>query len=61
MDPLTATTNVAKAILNAPTGNGKLIATILSAYDLPDDEVPTSVTMSYTENNGRGGYNEIST
>lgn len=61
MDPLTATTKVAKAILNAPTGNGKLIATILSAYDLPDDEVPTSVTMSYTENNGRGGYNEIST
>jgi len=56
-----ATTKVAKAILNAPTGNGKLVATILSAYDLPDDEVPTAVTMSYTEGNGRGGYNEIST
>ena len=61
MDPLMATTKVAKAILNAPTGNGKLVATILSAYDLPDDEVPTAVTMSYTEGNGRGGYNEIST
>lgn len=61
MDPLLATTKVAKAIMNAPTGNGKLIATILSAYDLPDDDVPTSVTMSYTEANGRGGYNEIST
>ncbi|KAL9180688.1 hypothetical protein ACHAXT_011141 [Thalassiosira profunda] len=61
MDPLTATTKVAKAIMSAPTGNGKLVATILSAYDLPDDEVPESVTMSYTEGNGRGGYNEIST
>ena len=61
MDPLMATTKVAKAILNAPTGNGKLVATILSAYDLPDDEVPTAVTMSYSEGNGRGGYNEIST
>lgn len=47
--------------MNAPTGNGKLIATILSAYDLPDDEVPMSVHMSYQEQNGRGGYNEIST
>ena len=61
MDPLTATTKVAKAIMNAPVGNGKLIATVLSAYDLPDDDVPLSVTMSYTEPNGRGGYNEIST
>lgn len=62
MDPLIASTRVAKAILNAPTGNGKLIATILSAYDLPYDEaVPTAVTMSYTESNGRGGLNEIST
>lgn len=56
-----ATTTVAKAILNAPVGNGKLVATILSAYDLPDDEVPTAVTMCYSENNGHGGYNEIST
>lgn len=47
--------------MSAPTSNGKLIATILSAYDLPDDEVPTAVTMSYSEVNGRGGYNEIST
>lgn len=61
MDPLIATTKVAKAIMNAPTGNGKLVATILSAYDLPDDDIPTSVTMAYTEANGRGGYNEIST
>jgi len=61
MDPLTATRRVAKAIMNAPAGNGKLVATILSAYDLPDDEVPTSVLMSYQEGNGRGGYNEIST
>ncbi|KAL3803302.1 hypothetical protein ACHAW5_009762 [Stephanodiscus triporus] len=62
MDPLTATTRVAKAIMNAPTGNGKLIATILSTYDLPyDEDVPTSVTMSYAEPNGRGGHNEIST
>lgn len=60
MDPLTATATVAKAIMNAPTGNGKLVATILSAYELPDDDVPTSVTMSYTQPNGRGGYNEIS-
>jgi hypothetical protein len=62
MDPLTATTKVAKAIMNAPTGNGRLIATILSTYDLPHDEdVPTSVTMSYFEPNGAGGCNEIST
>lgn len=61
MDPLTATTKMAKAIMNAPVGNGKLHATILSAYDLPDDSVPLSVTMSYTESNGRGGMNEIST
>jgi len=60
MDPLTATTKIAKAIMSAPTGNGKLVATILSAYDLPDDDVPRSVTMSYTESNGLGGYNEIS-
>jgi len=61
MDPLTATTRVAKAIMSAPTGNGKLIATILSAYDLPDDVTPTSVRMSYAQDDGRGGYNEIST
>jgi len=47
--------------MSAPTGNGRLIATILSAYDLPDDDVPTSVLMSYREQNGRGGYNEVST
>jgi len=46
--------------MSAPTGNGKLICTILSAYDLPDGAVPESVTMSYRETNGRG-YNEIST
>eukprot|EP00986_Skeletonema_menzelii_P013777 scaffold8397_cov134-Skeletonema_menzelii.AAC.1 len=63
MDPLTATTKMAKAIMSAPTGNGKLVCTILSAYDLPDGAVPESVTMSYREANGRGsnGYNEIST
>jgi len=61
MDPLIATANIAKAIMSTPTGNGRLIATILSAYDLPDDEVPTSVHMSYQEGDGRGGYNEIST
>ena len=62
MDPLVASRNVAKAILNAPTENGKLVATILSAYDLPYDEaVPTGVTMSYTMQNGQGGVNEIST
>ena len=63
MDPLLATAKVAKAIMNAPTGNGKLIATILSAYDLPyDEDVPTSVSMSYDEiNNGTGGTNVIST
>ncbi len=62
MDPLTATAKVAKAIMSAPTGNGRLIATILSTYDLPyDEDVPTSVTMSYTEPNGAGGRNEIST
>jgi len=64
MDPLAATAKVARAIMSAPTGNGKLIATILSTYDLPHDEdVPTSVTMSYTEPNGHGGGrdNEIST
>ena len=64
MDPLTATAKVAKAIMSAPTGNGKLIATILSTYDLPHDEdVPTSVTMSYTEPNCAGGRDdsEIST
>lgn len=62
MDPLTATTKMAKAIMSAPTGNGKLVATILSAYDLPDGAVPESVTMSYREANGRGdGFNEIST
>jgi hypothetical protein len=52
---------MAKAIMSAPTGNGKLIATILSAYDLPDGDVPESVTLSYREANGRNGYNEIST
>lgn len=61
MDPLTATTKMAKAIMSAPTGNGKLIATILSAYDLPDGSVPESVIMTYRESNGRNGYNEIST
>lgn len=62
MDPLTATTKMAKAIMSAPTGNGKLVCTILSAYDLPEGVVPESVTMSYREATGRGnGYNEIST
>lgn len=61
MDPLMATTKVAKAIMSAPTGNGRLVATILSAYDLPDDDVPLAVTMSYVESNDRGGSNEIST
>ena len=46
--------------MDSPTSNGKLIATVLSAYDLPDDDVPTSVTMSYMESNGRGGFNRIS-
>mmetsp|Transcript_31077 Transcript_31077/g.64622 ORF Transcript_31077/g.64622 Transcript_31077/m.64622 type:complete len:513 (+) Transcript_31077:132-1670(+) len=46
-DPLQSTIKVAKAIMNAPTSNGQIVATILSAYDLPDGEVPTSVTMSY--------------
>lgn len=58
MDPLQATAKVAKAIMNAPTGNGRLVATILSAYDLPyDTDVPTAVTLSYTD--GRG--NVVST
>ena len=62
MDPLRATSTMAKAILSAPTGHGKLVATILSAYDLPDGAVPESVTMSYREANNNGhGYNEIST
>eukprot|EP00584_Thalassiosira_punctigera_P002840 CAMPEP_0172532246 /NCGR_PEP_ID=MMETSP1067-20121228/5370_1 /TAXON_ID=265564 ORGANISM="Thalassiosira punctigera, Strain Tpunct2005C2" /NCGR_SAMPLE_ID=MMETSP1067 /ASSEMBLY_ACC=CAM_ASM_000444 /LENGTH=467 /DNA_ID=CAMNT_0013316743 /DNA_START=186 /DNA_END=1589 /DNA_ORIENTATION=+ len=61
MNPLTATATVAKAIMSAPTGNGRLVATILSAYDLPSDDVPSSVLMSYSEGNGRGGTNEIST
>ena len=62
MDPLTATTKMAKAIMSAPTGNGKLIATVLSVYDLPDGNIPESVTMSYRETNSRGnGFNEIST
>ncbi len=33
--------------MNAPTSNGQIVAHILSAYDLPDGDVPTSVTMSY--------------
>jgi hypothetical protein len=62
MDPLLATAKVAKAIMNSPTGNGRLIATILSTYDLPyDEDVPTGVSMSYVESNGMGGINEIST
>lgn len=63
MDPLAATAKMAKAIMAAPTGNGRLVATILSAYDLPDDDVPLAVTMSYREANGigGGGGNEIST
>ena len=53
MDPIQTTTKVAKAIMAAPTGNGRLIATILSAYDLPyDTAVPTSVTLSYTDDGG---------
>ncbi|KAL7510610.1 hypothetical protein ACHAXN_008487 [Cyclotella atomus] len=52
MDPLLTTTKVAKAIMAAPTGNGRLIATILSAYDLPDGDVPTSVTLSYQDLGG---------
>ncbi|KAL7530603.1 hypothetical protein ACHAWF_003447 [Thalassiosira exigua] len=61
MDPLAATAKVARAIMAAPTGSGRLVATVLSAYDLPDGDVPTAVTMSYTEPDGRGGTNEIST
>lgn len=58
IDPLVATTKVAKAIMAAPTGNGRLIATILSAYDLPyNGEVPTSVTLSYKD----GAGNTVST
>lgn len=53
MDPIQTTTKVAKAIMAAPTGNGRLVATILSAYDLPyDTAVPTSVTLSYTDDGG---------
>lgn len=62
-DPLKSAAKVAKAILDTPTSNGRLVATILSAYDLPDGDVPTSVTMSYREEvAGRSGkYNEVST
>lgn len=49
MDPLLTTTKAVKALMAAPTGNGRLIATILSAYDLPDGTVPASVTLSYTD------------
>ncbi|KAL3804039.1 hypothetical protein HJC23_006430 [Cyclotella cryptica] len=62
MDPLRATAKVAKAIMSAPTGNGRLVATILSAYDLPyaATDVPTSVTLSYTDR-GRFASNVVST
>ncbi|KAL7479354.1 hypothetical protein ACHAW6_005088 [Cyclotella cf. meneghiniana] len=62
MDPLVATAKVAKAIMSAPTGNGRLVATILSAYDLPyaATDVPTSVTLSYTDR-GRHSTNIVST
>ncbi|KAL7520933.1 hypothetical protein ACHAWX_005626 [Stephanocyclus meneghinianus] len=62
MDPLVATAKVAKAIMSAPAGNGRLVATILSAYDLPyaATDVPTSVTLSYTDR-GRHSTNIVST
>jgi len=53
-----ATTTVAKAIMSAPTGSGTLTATILSAYDLPDDDIPSCVHMSFQ---APGGYSEEST